>query len=175
MLLAGDELGRTQQGNNNAYCQDNEISWVDWDDQDEAFFEFARKILKLRAEHPAFRRRRFFDGEAIAWFTPAGDQMTGEDWDAGFAKSLAVYLNGDAITEQGRHGEPIRDDSFLLLINASEIDLEFTVVPAEYGDRWHKVLDTTDRYFSDRDTPPVKPGEKVTVTSRSLQLLCRGD
>jgi glycogen operon protein len=175
MLLAGDEMGRTQRGNNNAYCQDNEISWVDWEHADESLIAYVSALIKLRSDHPAFRRRRFFDGEAIAWFTPAGDQMTGEDWDAGFAKSLAVYLNGDAITEQGRHGEPIKDDSFLLLINASEIDLEFTVVPAEYGDRWHKVLDTTDRYFSDHDTPPVKPGEKVTVTSRSLQLLRRGD
>jgi isoamylase len=175
MLLAGDEMGRTQRGNNNAYCQDNEISWVDWEHADESLIAYVSALIKLRSEHPAFRRRRFFDGEAISWFTPAGDQMTGEDWDAGFAKSLAVYLNGDAITEQGRHGEPIRDDSFLMLINASEIELEFTVVPAEYGDRWHRVLDTADRYFSDHDTAAVKPGEKVAVTSRSLQLLSRGD
>jgi isoamylase len=175
MLLAGDEMGRTQRGNNNAYCQDNEISWVDWEHADQSLITYVSALIKLRSDHPAFRRRRFIDGEAIAWFTPTGEQMTGEDWDAGSAKSLAVYLNGDAITEQGRHGEPIKDDSFLLLINASEIDLEFTVVPAEYGDRWHKVLDTTARYFSDPDTPPVKPGEKVTVTSRSLQLLSRDD
>jgi isoamylase len=175
MLLAGDEMGRTQRGNNNAYCQDNEISWVDWEHADESLIAYVSALIKLRSDHPVFRRRRFFDGEAITWFTPAGDQMTGEDWDAGFAKSLAVCLNGDAITEQGRRGEPIKDDSFLLLINASEIDLEFTVVPEEYGDRWHKVLDTADRYLSDRDTTPVKPGEKVAVTSRSLQLLSRSD
>jgi len=175
MLLAGDEMGHTQRGNNNAYCQDNDISWVDWEHADESLIAYVSALIKLRSDHPAFRRRRFIDGEAIAWFTPAGEQMTGEDWDAGFAKSLAVYLNGDAITEQGRHGEPIKDDSFLLLINGSEIDLEFTVVPAEYGERWNKVLDTTARYFSDHDTPPVKPGEKVAVTSRSLQLLSRDD
>jgi isoamylase len=175
MLTAGDEMGRTQQGNNNAYCQDNDISWIDWDNADESLIAYVSTLIKLRSDHPVFRRRRFFDDEAITWFTPAGDQMTGEDWDAGFAKSLAVCLNGDAITEQGRRGELIKDDSFLLLINASEIDLDFTVVAEEYGDRWHKVLDTADRYPGDQDATPVKPGDKVTVTSRSLQLLSRGD
>jgi glycogen operon protein len=173
MLLAGDEMGRTQQGNNNAYCQDNEISWVDWENADESFTAYVSSLIKLRIEHPAFRRRRFFDGEAIAWFTPTAELMTGEDWDAGFTKSLAVYLNGDEITEPGRRGEQIKDDSFLLLINASELDLEFTVVPAEYGEQWDRVLDTADPSVQREAAEPLKPGDEVTVVSRSLQLLSR--
>ena len=173
MLLAGDEMGRTQRGNNNAYCQDNEISWVDWESADETLIAYVSALIKLRKEHPAFRRRRFFDGEAIAWFTPAGEQMTLEDWDAGFPKSLTVFLNGDAITEPGRRGEPIRDDSFLMLINASEIDLQFTVIAEAYGEQWHKLLDTADPRMQRDELTPVKPGDKITVTSRSLQLLSR--
>jgi glycogen operon protein len=173
MLLAGDEMGRTQRGNNNAYCQDNEISWVDWESADQALTGYVSRLIKLRSEHSVFRRRRFFDGEAISWFTPAGEQMTGKDWDAGFTKSLAVYLNGDAITESGRRGEPIRDDSFLLLINASELDLDFTVVPAEYGEQWNRILDTADLGGQHQGSEPVKPGDEIVVTSRSLQLLSR--
>jgi isoamylase len=173
MLLAGDEMGRTQQGNNNAYCQDNDVSWVDWENADEALMAYVSKLIKLRSEHPSFRRRRFFDGEAISWFTPDGEQMTGEDWETAFAKSLTVFLNGDAITEPGRRGEPIKDDSFLLLINASEMDLDFTVVPEAYGEQWHKVLDTAVVRGLDQDTAPVKPGDKIAVANRSLQLLSR--
>ncbi len=172
MLLAGDELGRSQQGNNNPYCQDNEISWIDWENQDEAFFEFTRKVLELRADHPAFRRRRFFDGEAIAWFTHGAELMTGEDWEAGFAKSLTVFLNGEAITEPDRRGQQIRDESFLILFNASEMDLEFVIVPAEYGESWIKVLDTATGIAAEPGRP-AKPGDVVTVISRSMQLFSR--
>jgi isoamylase len=173
MMTAGDEMGRTQQGNNNAYCQDNEVSWVDWENADETLVAFVSTLIKLRSEHPAFRRRRFFDGEGVTWFTPVGEEMTGDDWDAGFTKSLTVFLNGDAITEPGRRGEPIKDDSFLLLINASEIDLDFTIVPAAYGEQWHKLLDTAELHFRHDDTETQKPGDEITVTSRSLQLLSR--
>jgi isoamylase len=172
MLLAGDELGRTQQGNNNPYCQDNEISWIDWEDRDETFFEFARTVIKLRAEHPAFRRRRFFDGEAIAWFTPGAELMTGKDWESGFAKSLTVFLNGDEINEPDRRGQQIRDDSFLILFNASEMDLEFVIVPAEYGESWVKVLDTATGAGTE-SARQAKPGDIVTVVSNSMQLLSR--
>ena len=111
-----------------------------------------RKLTRLRADHPVFRRRRFFRGEAIrggrhrlgdiAWFTPAGEEMTDEDWDAGFAKSLTVFLNGRAISEPDRRGERVSDDSFLLLFNASEQDLDFVIPPRRYGERWATVLDT---------------------------------
>jgi len=174
MLQAGDEMGRTQQGNNNAYCQDNALSWVDWENADHTLTAYVSRLVALRSEHPVFRRRRFFDGEAIAWFTYAGELMTGEHWEAEFAKSLTVFLNGEEITEPDRRGEPVKDASFLLMINASEIDLDFTIVPQEYGDQWRMILDTADPGAQYDDTDQVKPGDTVTVTSRSIQLLSRG-
>jgi isoamylase len=173
MLLAGDEMGRTQRGNNNAYCQDNEVSWVDWENADQGLAAYVARLIALRREHPVFRRRRFWDTHAIAWFTFDGEPMTGDDWDATFAKSLAVFLNGEAITEPDRRGEPIKDDSFLLMINASEMDLDFTVAPEEYGDQWHMLLDTADPMARYDDADAVKPGDTLTVTSRSMQLLIR--
>jgi len=187
MLLAGDEMGRTQQGNNNAYCQDNEISWVNWavhDEGDQALVDYVRTLIALRADHPVFRRRRFFSGQAlrggrqrlrdIAWFTPTGQEMTGEDWDAGFAKSLTVFLNGQAISEPDRRGERIADDSFLLLFNASEHDLVFAIPPRRYGSRWTTVLDTALPRAELEGASTVKPGDMTTVINRSLQVLRRG-
>jgi isoamylase len=214
MLLAGDELGRTQHGNNNAYCQDNELSWVHWppgrepgagqpgagqpsgdqpggDQQCDAdLLEFARTLIKLRADHPVLRRRRYFRGQEavrgrrgrrrkpgrlsdIAWFTPAGEEMTDEDWAAGFAKSLIVFLNGEAITEPDPRGERIRDDSFLLLFNASELDLEFCIPPPRYGEQWLKVLDSAAPRSALADSPAAKPGDCVPVPSRCLQVFSR--
>jgi len=187
MLLAGDEMGRTQRGNNNAYCQDNEISWVDWAvraEEDQALYDYVRTLIRLRAGHAVFRRRRFFRGQPvrggrnrvgdIAWFTLAGEEMTGDDWDAGFAKSLTVFLNGRAISEPDRRGERVRDDSFLLLFNASEEDLRFVIPPRRYGARWHKALDTAIHATDFEDENPVKPGDAITVINHSLQLLRRG-
>jgi isoamylase len=186
MLLAGDEMGRSQHGNNNAYCQDNEISWVDWEirAEDAELLDYARALIKLRAEHPVFRRRRFFSGRAIrggrqrlgdiAWFTLAGEEMTGDDWDAGFAKSLTVFLNGRAISEPDRRGGRIQDDSFLLLFNASEQDLVFTIPPRRYGQRWAKALDTARPAADFEHDTAVKPGDVITVINHSLQVLSRG-
>jgi isoamylase len=179
MLTAGDEMGRTQQGNNNAYCQDNPISWIDWaraaEPKNEAMTDYVATLIRLRSEHPIFRRRRFLNADAIAWFTPSGEQMTREDWDTAFAKSLTVVLDGDEITEPDRRGEPIRDDSFLILINASEADQEFAIVPKAYGEQWEKVLDTASPLENPEDMTPVKPGDNVTVISHSMQLLRRID
>jgi glycogen operon protein len=187
MLLAGDEMGRTQQGNNNAYCQDNQISWVDWAvraEDDHELLDYVRALIKLRTEHPVFRRRRFFRGQIvrggrqrlgdIAWFTLAGEEMTGDDWDAGFAKSLTVFLNGRAITEPDRRGERIQDDSFLLLFNGSEQDLVFTIPPRRYGQRWAKALDTARPMADFELETAVKPGDVITVINHSLQVLSRG-
>jgi glycogen operon protein len=187
MLAAGDEMGRTQRGNNNAYCQDNEISWVDWAvraEDDQALYDYVRTLIKLRADHAVFRRRRFFQGLParggrnrlgdIAWFTLAGEEMTGDDWDAGFAKSLTVFLNGRAISEPDRRGERVQDDSFLLLFNASEEDLRFVIPPRRYGPRWSKVLDTAVHATDFEDENPVKPGDAITVINHSVQLLRRG-
>ncbi len=124
MLLGGDELGRTQEGNNNAYCQDNETSWFDWERVDEELLSFVRDLIALRREHPVFRRRRWFHGRAIrgtpdvGWAKPDGGEMADEDWDQGFACSLAIYLNGDAIPDHDDRGQPVADASFLLLLRA---------------------------------------------------------
>jgi isoamylase len=149
MLLAGDELGRTQRGNNNAYCQDNEVSWVDWDaaGKHADMMEFATSLIALRREHPVFRRRRFFSGELggqrdISWLTPAGTEMTGADWGASDTRSLAVLLNGAAITEPGPRGEPITDQSFLLLFNANDQPVTFTLPSAGAATGWAVVVDT---------------------------------
>jgi len=187
MLLAGDEMGRTQRGNNNAYCQDNEISWMDWAvraEEDQALFDYVRTLIRLRADHAVFRRRRFFRGQAIrggrnrlgdiGWFTLAGEEMTDEDWDAGFAKSLTVFLNGRAISELDRRGERVQDDSFLLLFNASDDDLSFVIPPRRYGPRWSKVLDTAVSATDFENENAVKPGDVMTVINHSLLVLRRG-
>ncbi|HEX9064586.1 MAG TPA: glycogen debranching protein GlgX, partial [Streptosporangiaceae bacterium] len=155
MLLAGDELGRTQLGNNNTYCQDNEISWVDWDAavKHADLIDFVAALSALRKAHPVLRRRRFFSGRAgdsadgqrdIVWLTPSGAEMTGADWNSGYAKALAVYVNGDAITEPGPRGERITDEDFVLLINAHSDPVTFAVPPhlGSAGASWQVVVDT---------------------------------
>jgi glycogen operon protein len=183
MLVAGDELGRTQNGNNNAYCQDNEVSWIDWSlARTEAdLLGFVRVLSELRRGHPVLQRRRFFHGRPapdgvrdIVWLTPAGTEMSAADWHTGYAKSLAVFLNGDAITEPGPRGERIVDDSFLLLINAHHGDMTFTLPDARYGSAWRTVLDTADETARDEPFPDEfwPPESVIAVTSRSMQVLC---
>ena len=152
MLLGGDEIGRTQSGNNNAYCQDNEISWFDWEAVDEDLLAFTRRIVAFRRDHAAFRRRRWFQGRAIhgtekgdvCWFRPDGMEMTQEDWDTGFAKALAVFVNGEAIPDPGPRGEWVLDDTFFLLFNAGAEPMSFVLPPESWGAAWQPVLDTTD-------------------------------
>ncbi|MFI6298641.1 glycogen debranching protein GlgX [Nonomuraea sp. NPDC050790] len=178
MISHGDELGRTQKGNNNGYCQDNELTWVDWSDVRENWLllEFTQRLAALRRKHPVFRRRRFFYGRPvrgladIAWLTPAGEEMTNGDWEAGFAKSLAVFLNGEAITEPDRRGRTIRDDSFLLLFNAHHDTIRFTV-PKDYGDMWQTEIDTAMPISVGVAT--CRAGENVAVTGRSVRVLRR--
>ncbi|TNY38649.1 glycogen debranching protein GlgX [Thermomonospora catenispora] len=187
MLSHGDELGRTQHGNNNAYCQDNEISWMDWERLRDNFplLDFVQRLTRLRRDHPVFRRRRFFRGRPpadpdasrlsdIAWFTPDGREMSEADWRAGFAKSLQVFLNGEAISEPGRHGERVRDDSFLLIFNAHHEGLRFTVPPERYGDTWLQVIDTAEPTPVEETGGRVcKAGETVAVDARSMRVLRR--
>jgi glycogen operon protein len=181
MLAAGDELGRTQYGNNNAYCQDNKISWVSWEDPDEELLEFVRALSALRRNHPVFRRRRFFQGgpfgadglHDIAWLTPVGQEMTDEDWHAGYAKSLMVFLNGEAITEPDPRGRPVRDDSFLILINAHSETMDFSLPGTEFGERWEFSLDTTRSPMEWMAAGTVKAGDQIEVADRSLAVLRR--
>jgi isoamylase len=153
MLLAGDEMGRTQRGNNNAYCQDNEISWLNWDQAaiEQDLLQFTETLTSLRREHPLFRRRRFFRGQPqapageladIVWLTPAGEEMTEADWGTSYANSFAVFLNGDAITEPDPRGEKISDARFLLLFNAHSDPITFTLPEASYATGWEVVIDT---------------------------------
>ena len=182
MICHGDEMGRTQAGNNNVYCQDNELSWVNWNlnatQQD--LLHFTRRVIKLRKDHPVLRRRRFFYGDAahggesklqeIGWLRPSGEHMRDEDWTAWYARSLMVYVNGHAISEPDRRGEKIVDNSFLLLVNASEEDIEFTIPtePTGSSKAWKVVIDTQPTKGLPRK---LKPKAKVEVESHSLCLL----
>ncbi|HEX2295521.1 MAG TPA: glycogen debranching enzyme, partial [Actinomycetota bacterium] len=180
MLLGGDEIGRTQGGNNNAYCQDNEISWFDWALRDEnlALLGFTRRLMDFRQRHPIFRRRKWFIGREIhgsgvrdiGWFSPSGEEMTQEDWNAGYAKSVGVFLNGEEIPQCGPRGERIVDDSFLLLFNAHSDPIEFTLPPAAWGARWNAELDTAQP-LGTPEPAVYEAGGKIGVTGRSLVIL----
>ncbi|WP_303324947.1 glycogen debranching protein GlgX [Actinomyces radicidentis] len=182
MICHGDELGRTQQGNNNAYCQDNEISWIDWDlgEDEQALLEFTRTMVWLRRDHPVLRRRRFFTGEAghggeselgeIEWLRPSGERMTNEDWGTWYARAMTVFLNGDAIAEPDERGQRIVDDSFLILINASEEDIEFTLPGPDHAAAWTVALDTAPAEDGGTDLV-LAAGEDVVVEARSMLFL----
>ena len=182
MILHGDEIGRTQGGNNNGYCQDNEISWVDWDltEEQTELLRFTQQLVALRSQHPVFRRRRFFAGDAghggesplhdIAWFTPAGAHMTDRDWQQGDARAVAVFLNGSAIPEPSPRGEKIVDDSFLLLLNASHEPVEFVLPDHQYANLWTVVLDTDGRLIEDEE---LKAGSVAVLRGRSTAVLQR--
>ncbi|MFJ3104534.1 glycogen debranching protein GlgX [Streptomyces sp. NPDC086835] len=187
MLSHGDEFGRTQGGNNNAYCQDNEIAWVHWpepgEDEEGSLLAFTKTMVWLRRDHPVFRRRRFFHGRPvegthdeltdIAWFTPQGDEMVARDWQAAHAKALSVFLNGHAISEPGPRGERISDDSFLLMFNASALDLDFTV-PVSHGEEWQVVVDTASKVgIPPGNGPMVSAGDELRLVGRSMTVLRR--
>jgi glycogen operon protein len=181
MLLHGDELGRTQQGNNNVYGQDNELAWIDWERAKdyEVLIEFTARLTKLRAEHPVFRRRRFFRGRPVAghtiddigWFTPDGEPMSDEDWDSGFAKSVSVFLNGEGIREPDARGERVTDDSFFLLFNGHHEAIDFTLPDLGAGERWEVVIDTAAPLLHEVEVQTVKTAEKVGIEARSVQIL----
>ena len=181
MLLAGDEMGRTQRGNNNAWCQDNQISWVHWepDESGEELREFTRRLLNLRRRHPIFRRTKFLNGVGSAsglpdawWFRPDGRRMTAADWQNQGARALGVFLNGRGIGSVSPEGEPIVDSSFLLLLNAYHEDIAFTLPPRRFGPRWQVELSTAH---------PRAPATLLTargsahVGGRSLLLLRQPD
>jgi glycogen operon protein len=183
MMLGGDELGRTQQGNNNAYCQDNELSWFDWARADVDLLEWTQYVISLRRAHPVFSRRRFFQGRPvrgrgrngladISWFRPDGEPMTDEDWDSGYAKSLGVFLNGHAIPDLDRHGREVRDDSFYLLFNAWEQPIDFTLPGPVWSTRWSVVLDTRLDLPSQPGTE-YKAGDTLALSGRVLVVLSR--
>ncbi|GAC1337000.1 MAG: glycogen debranching protein GlgX [Myxococcales bacterium] len=179
MIAGGDELGRTQQGNNNGYCQDNELSWFDWEHQDRNLLAFTSRLIELRREHPIFRRRRWFHGREIrgtdakdlAWLKPDGAEMNDDDWTNGFAKSLGVFLNGHAIAKQGAQSDGVVDDSFYLLFNAHHEPVGFKLPAEPFAGSWAKIIDTNLPSPDKRSPPEFKGGSTLTVAGRSLVVL----
>jgi glycogen operon protein len=177
MLLHGDELGRTQQGNNNGYCQDNELTWIHWDQVDPDMLAFTELVAKLRHDHPVFRRRRFFDGRPtrrgdrlpdIAWFTPDGREMTEDDWESGFGRSIAVYLNGEGIPDRDARGQRVTDDSFFLCFSAHDEEIDFHTPNGDYCKQWRLVIDTMT---SAEPGTLVEAGATIAVGPRALVVL----
>ena len=180
MISHGDELGRTQGGNNNAYCQDSELAWVDWENVDEDLIDFTRRVAELRSNHPVFRRRRFFEGRPmqrsadklpdIAWLRPDGSEMTEDDWNADFGRAVGLFLNGGAIPEVDDFGERIIDASFMVFLSAHYEPIEFPL-DTKYGERWEVVLDTT--VAGDESEKPLTAPTTVTVGARAFLVLRR--
>ena len=182
MICHGDEMGRTQQGNNNAYCQDNELTWIDWDldEEDRELLAFTQAMVQLRRNHPVLRRRRFFSGAAshggeselgeIEWLRPSGERMIDQDWSAWYARAMMVFLNGEAIAEPDEQGHRVTDDSFLVLINASEEDITFTLPDLGHSERWAVALDTAPAVDSESHDS-LSAGDQVVVEARSMLFL----
>jgi glycogen operon protein len=182
MLLGGDEIGRTQGGNNNAYAQDNETSWYDWGNADEALLELTSRLTSLRHDHPVFRRRKWFQGrpimgeqaDDIEWFTPDGAPMTADDWTVSYAKSLGVFLNGDGIASLGTRGQHVVDDSFYVAFNAYEEPLEFVLPPGPYAEHWVIVVDSSHDDIDQAmpaDGARLAAGDSVKVAGRAVVVL----
>ena len=178
MLAGGDEMGRTQGGNNNAYCQDNEISWVNWDlaEEERDLLEFCRFLIGLRKDHPVFRRRRFFQGRKIrgaevkdlTWFEPSGQEMTDQAWEAHFARTLMVRLGGDSIDELDENGERIADDTFLLLLNSADQAMDFVLPAHRPGLMWERLFDTGEKPWGGE---PARVHGRYRLRPRSIALL----
>ena len=179
MILHGDELGRTQQGNNNGYAQDNELTWVNWDVVDVPLIEFTSAVARLRKEHPVFRRSRFFDGRPvrrtegeplpdIVWLNRDGMEMQPEDWDEELARTVGVFFNGEGIRERDARGQNVSDVHFLLYFNADAEDAECTLPPEEYSSQWEIVVDTAGE---GADSVARPAGATQTVKARSLLVM----
>jgi isoamylase len=184
MLCGGDEIGRTQSGNNNAYCQDNELSWYDWEAADTSLLGFARDLIKLRSQHPVFTRRRWFQGRPIrgndvsdiGWFTPGGTEMSDQDWQAGSTKTLGVFLNGSAIRTMDERGRHVVDDSFYVMFNIHSEQVEFVLPESKWGEQWTIALDTNDsadHLAVDNLGRQLNAAEHLRVEAWSLVLLRR--
>jgi glycogen operon protein len=178
MLLAGDELSHTQQGNNNTYCQDNELTWLQWGltEEQSEFYEFVRSVIALRRTQPVFHRRKFFQGRAIqgegiqdiSWLEPCGQEMTEEAWDTGYAQCLGVRLAGDCIGDLDERGEPIVGNTILLLLNAHYEAIPFTLPDIKEGQQWERVLDTADPLGA---LQQYVGGEQYALQGRSMAVL----
>jgi glycogen operon protein len=188
MILGGDEIGRTQRGNNNAYCQDNEISWFDWKAVDKDLLDFTRGLIEVRRKHPALRRRRFASGarsDDIRWFTPTGSVMTDSDWQAGWTRSVMAYLDGTRDPDRDERGRPILDSDLLLIVNGWWEPLTFTLPDVGSARVWALEVDTFSGAAGENaaaapnepatsepaDAAKMSPGAQLVVGPRSLVLL----
>jgi isoamylase len=182
MISHGDELGRTQRGNNNAYCQDSALSWIDWANADEHLLEFVRTLTAFRARHKVFRRRRFFTGLAVqsrevgalpdlTWFTPDGQEMTHDDWGNEFGRAVLLFVNGEGIRERGQYGQRHVDDSFLLCFNAHDAPIDFCLPSGDYGQKWLRVISTADAEPDEERA--FAAASTIRVPDRSLVVLER--
>lgn len=180
MLCGGDELGRTQRGNNNAYCQDNELSWHDWelDERREALLSFTKRLIQIRREHPALRRRKFFQGRPIRgtdikdimWLRPDGQEMNDEDWNSSWVRCIGMLLEGEALREVGENGEPVIDDTLLITFNSHIEPIQFTIPLSSEGAKWEMVIDT-DASSLTNDHSMFSSGESIEIAGRSILLL----
>jgi len=179
MIAHGDELGRTQDGNNNGYAQDNELTWVDWESADLPLVEFTAAVARLRRDHPTFRRSRFFDGRPVrsddgervpdvVWLRPDGRRMEPEDWDSGFGLAIGVFLNGQGIREKGRRGRPVTDQNFLVYFNSGTDAVELALPDERHGHAWEVMIDTAGERA---DGGSLDPGASVPLEAHSLLVL----
>ncbi len=187
MLTAGDELGRSQKGNNNAYCQDNEISWLDWSPlspEDRDFLEFVRMVSRLRREHPAFRRPRFFHGRRlgrgpikdITWLSPRGGELAPEDWGLSYARCLGFHLGGEVGEYFSRQGDCLDDDQFIVLMNAHYGAVPFRLPGADLGKHWHALFDTSESLpYPENAQPVFRADEIYPLQGRALAVLIHAD
>jgi isoamylase len=176
MLLAGDELGRTQNGNNNAYCQDNEVSWINWAKADNKLLEFTKKLIQLRREHPTFGRRSWFDGKIIkdtnvkdiAWFLPDGSEMNADHWNNISTRALGIYMDGRELRLVKENGDKIQDNTFFILFNANSDGINFKIPSGSYAFEWSKIIDTNETEEHGQD---LKAGEELKLEGKSLMIL----
>jgi isoamylase len=181
MILGGDEISRTQQGNNNAYCQDNEITWVDWamDDCKIALLEFTQKLIQIRRDHPSLHRQKFYQGRAIrgteekdiVWLRPDGQEMSDEEWGLGWVRCLGMLLNGETIGEVDQSGETVKDDTFLIMLNCHHEPIQFFAPNPPGSEKWEIVIDTNDPALS-VNTRYTEPGAAIELVPLSL-VVCR--
>ena len=183
MLSHGDELGRTQFGNNNGYAQDNELTWIDWDAVDQPLVEFTAALARLRKDHPTFRRTRFFDGRPVkmeegrpipdvVWLRPDGTLMQPEDWESGFGRTIGIFLNGRGIRERDKWGEEINDRHFIVLFNAGDEPVDFKIPAPRYGPEWDVMVDTAGEWAN---TDPLDPGSRIPLQPKALIVLREHD
>ncbi len=180
MLCGGDEFGRSQNGNNNAYCQDNEVGWLSWErtGEQEQLLEYTRRLIRLRTEHPVFRRPKFFRGRRIRgseikdvmWFNPGGNEMSEEEWTSPFVRCLGMLLSGDTVDVLSFEGEPVRDETFLLLLNAHHEPIVF-VLPGLEKLEWELLLDTAEEEGFLKKTKVFASGDDFELGDRSTCLL----